>query len=70
MKFLYSLLNVETKHSIKEDLIKPSISTFFETLLDKDENPVKATPLSNNTVIRRMDEMSDDVEIQLVEKLK
>ncbi|CAI9726638.1 Hypothetical predicted protein [Octopus vulgaris] len=27
-------------------------------------------PLSNNTVRRRLDEMSDDIETQLVEKLK
>ncbi|CAL1539540.1 unnamed protein product [Lymnaea stagnalis] len=36
----------------------------------KDDKEVKAMPLSNNTVIRRIDEMSEASEIQLVEKLK
>ena len=57
-------------HTIGEDLIKPSISTFLKTVLEKDDKAVKAMPLSNNTVSRRIDEMSADIETQLVEKLK
>ncbi|GFX45087.1 transposable element Tcb2 transposase [Trichonephila clavipes] len=54
-------------HTIGEDLIKPSISAFLKIVLEKDDNTVKAMPLSNS---RRTDEMSDDIETQLVEKLK
>ena len=57
-------------HTIGEDLIKPSISAFLKTVLEKDDKAVKAMPLSNNTVSRRIDEMSADIETQLVEKLK
>src|SRR5699024_4958724 len=53
-----------------ENLIKPSISPFLKTVLEKDDKEVKTMPLSNNTVSRRIDEMSEDVETQLVEKLK
>lgn len=56
-------------HTVGEDLIKPSISAFLKTVLGKEENDVKAMPLSNDSVKRRIDEMSDDVEAQLVEKL-
>ncbi|GFV21807.1 protein ZBED8 [Trichonephila clavipes] len=54
-------------HTIGENLIKPSISAFLKTVLEKD---VKAMPLSINTVSRRIDEMGEDIEKQLVEKLK
>ncbi|XP_065668042.1 SCAN domain-containing protein 3-like [Hydra vulgaris] len=57
-------------HTIGEQLIKPSILTFVKTVFGKDDQDVKTMPLSNNTVSRRIDEMSKDVEIQLIEKLK
>ncbi|GFU50327.1 hypothetical protein TNCV_301601 [Trichonephila clavipes] len=45
--------------TIGEDLIKPSISAFLKTVLERDDNAVKTMPLSNITVNRRLDEMSD-----------
>ena len=60
----------EKNHTIGEDLIKPSISAFVKTVLKKDDKDVKAMPLSNNTVRKRIDKVNQDTEIQLVEKLK
>jgi hypothetical protein len=41
MNFLCSLLIQENKHTIGEDLIKPAISTFLKTVLEKDYEDVK-----------------------------
>ncbi|GFW85387.1 zinc finger BED domain-containing protein 5 [Trichonephila clavipes] len=57
-------------HSIGENLIKPSISAFLKTVLEKDDKYVKAMPLSKSTVCRRIDEMGEDIEKKIVEKLK
>ncbi|CAL1529997.1 unnamed protein product, partial [Lymnaea stagnalis] len=43
------------------------ISAFLKTVQEKDDKDVNAMLLGNNTV---RDEMSEDIEIQLVEKLK
>lgn len=50
--------------------MKPSISAFLKTVLEKDDIELKAMPLSNNTVRRKIDEMSNDIENQLIDKLK
>ncbi|GFX26077.1 SCAN domain-containing protein 3 [Trichonephila clavipes] len=39
-------------------------------VLEKDDKGVKAMPLSKNTVSRRIYEMGEDIEKQLVEKMK
>ncbi|GFW37222.1 SCAN domain-containing protein 3 [Trichonephila clavipes] len=57
-------------HTIGENLKKPSISVFLKMVLEKDDKDVKAMPLNKNTVSRRIDEMGEDIEKQLVEKPK
>ena len=57
-------------HTIGENLIKPAISIFLKVVLEKNYQDLQSMPLSNNTVSSRIDEMSCDVEVQLVEKLK
>ncbi|GFU64041.1 SCAN domain-containing protein 3 [Trichonephila clavipes] len=61
---------MEKNHTIGEYLIKPSISAFLKTVLEKEDKDVKAMPLSKNTVSRRTDEMGEDIEKQFVEKMK
>ena len=57
-------------HNIGKNLIKPSISAFVKTVLEKDDKGVKAMPHNNDTVKKRINEISRDCEIQHVEKLK
>ncbi|XP_029633744.1 SCAN domain-containing protein 3-like [Octopus sinensis] len=57
-------------HTIGEQLTKPAISIFLKTVLQKDDGDIRTMPLSNNTVSNRIDEMGQDVESQLIEKLK
>ena len=57
-------------HTIGEELIKPAISVFMKTVLQKDDKDVSAMPLSNNTVSNRIDDMAKNVEEQLIETLK
>ncbi|GFW90720.1 SCAN domain-containing protein 3 [Trichonephila clavipes] len=44
-------------HTIGEDLIKPSISAFLKTVLEKEENAAKAMTYSRNTISRRIGEI-------------
>ncbi|GFU23369.1 uncharacterized protein TNCV_2369111 [Trichonephila clavipes] len=47
-----------------------NIRAFLKTVLEKDDKDVKAMPLSKNTVSRKIDEMGEDIEKQLVENKK
>ena len=58
-------------HTVAENVIKPSFEIFMKTMLQQDlVNVLKALPLSNESIRRRVDEMSSDVESHLVKKSK
>ena len=58
-------------HTVPENVIQPSFEIFMRSMLPQDSvNVLKALPLSSDSIRRRIDEMSSDVESQLVEKLK
>ena len=58
-------------HTVAENVIKPSFEIFMKTMLQQDSVDVlKALPLSNDSIRRRIDEISSDVENHLVEKSK
>lgn len=67
-----SLLVAKTgsAHTVGEDLLKPALTIFSKTVLQRNDDPVSVIPLSNDTVRRRIDEMASDVESQLVNKLQ
>jgi len=58
-------------HTIGETLVLPAVKDVIETVMGQSSAPIlKAIPLSNNTVQRRIDEMGQDVESQLVQILR
>ncbi|GFX52154.1 SCAN domain-containing protein 3 [Trichonephila clavipes] len=66
-----SLLTRSRKSTtIEKNPIKPSISVFLKRGLEKDDKDFNVVSLSNITVCRRRDEISEDIDMQLVEKLK
>lgn len=58
-------------HTIGEKLIKPCAQKMAEIVLGKEaETKIAAIPLSNNSVQRRIVEMSEDIKAQVVEEIK
>ncbi|CAH1970085.1 unnamed protein product [Acanthoscelides obtectus] len=58
-------------HTIEEKLILPAVEEVLKTVLHKPASDIiKRIPLSNNTVERRIDEMSSDIESLLCNYLQ
>jgi len=58
-------------YSIGEELIKPSlVAACNEVLGQSAASKMKEIPLSNDTVERRISDMAEDTERQLIEKIK
>ena len=61
-------------HIDGENMIKPAIESFLRTVQEKTPGSVtreiSCLPLSNDSVRRRIDEMADNVQEQLVDKLR
>jgi len=74
--YLISLQTAKCKkknppYSTGEELIKPSlIAACNEVLGHSGTSKMKDIPLSNDTVERRISDMAEDIETQLIEKLK
>ncbi|XP_048869513.1 SCAN domain-containing protein 3-like [Brienomyrus brachyistius] len=71
--YAVSLLVAKSKkpHSIVEELILPAASVMAEIMIDKKAaDTLKKVPLSNNTVSRRINNMSVNIIGQVVKKIK
>ncbi|GFT80817.1 zinc finger BED domain-containing protein 5 [Trichonephila clavipes] len=61
----------QTPHTIAEELILPAAIEIVETMFgDNFAKELQSIPLSNDTVSRRIDDISEDVEQQLFGKLR
>ena len=58
-------------HTIAESLILPACQAMVKTMFgDEAEEEIKKIPLSDNTISRRISDMSEDIEANVIEKLK
>ena len=65
------IAKVGKPHTIAERLVKPAMLICAEELLgEQAANILQKISLSNDTIKRRQDEMAENLEEQLVEKLK
>ena len=65
------IAKVGKPHTIAERLVKPEKLICAKDLLgEQAANILQKIPLSNDTVKRRQDEMAENLEEQLMEKLK
>ncbi|KAJ4946978.1 hypothetical protein JOQ06_009021 [Pogonophryne albipinna] len=70
-KVAYRIAQSKKPHTIAEKLILPCAIDMVSTLIDEaTAQKLKAIPLSDNTIARRIDEISEDMKEQLVEKVK
>ena len=58
-------------HTIAECLILPACQAIVKTMFgDEAEKEIKIIPLSDNTISRRISDMSEDIEANVIDKLK
>lgn len=70
-KVAYRVAQCKKPHTIAEELILPSAIDMVSTMIDEaTASKLKAIPLSNNTIARRINDMSKDIEEQLNDKLR
>ncbi|CAG5026245.1 unnamed protein product [Parnassius apollo] len=70
-KVAYRVAKTGKPHTIAENLILPAALDMVEIMVSKQEaNKLKNIPLSDNTISRRINDMANDIQEQVVEKLK
>ncbi|XP_059375528.1 zinc finger BED domain-containing protein 5-like [Carassius carassius] len=70
-KVAYRVAQCKKPHTIAEELILPSAIDMVSTMINEaTASKLKAIPLSNNTISRRIYDMSKDIEEQLNDKIR
>ena len=65
------IAKLKKAHTIAEDLVKPCALEMTEIMCGKEvKSKLAQIPLSNNTISRRIDCMSEDIREQVCEKLR
>lgn len=66
----YRVAKEKMPHTVAEKLILPSAIDMVSAMIDKKANKLKSIPLSDNTVSRRITDVSDNLEEQFISRLK
>ncbi|KAL6476274.1 hypothetical protein MHYP_G00147730 [Metynnis hypsauchen] len=70
-KVAYQIAQCKKPHTIAEELILPAALDMVSVMLDdKSAAKIKTIPLSNDTVSRRINDIANDLQEQLIDKLK
>ena len=70
-KIAYRIAKCKKLHTIAEELVLPVALDLVSTIIGKSGvQKLKAVPLSNNTISRRIDKISDDINHHLVAKMR
>ena len=70
-KVTYRIAKCKKPHNIAEELVLPAALDLVSTMIGESAaQKLKAVPLSNNTISRRINKISDDINNQLVAKMR
>ena len=70
-KVAYRIKKCKKLHTIAEELVFPAVLDLVSTMIGESAaQKLKAVPLSNNTISERIDKISDDINDQLVSKMR
>jgi len=71
LKLKYRIVKCKKTHTIAEEVVLPAALDIVSTMIGESAaQKLKAVPLSNNTICRRIDLILDDINDQLVAKMR
>ena len=64
------MLSVKKPHTIAEGLILPAAVDLVGTMIEGAAEKLKMVPLSDDIMCRRIDDMAQDIQDQLIDEMK